>query len=90
MIDWIRQDYRAHKVRMILELMGMILALSVSLLLALTTPNPPMLYAYIGWMLSAMLLGGCSWHRGSLGLTVTYLGFLVIDGCGLMHTLWRM
>jgi hypothetical protein len=87
MLDYIKQDFESHRLRAIMELLGMLCALGVAILLAATTPNPPMLPAYIGWNCASILLGVCSWHRGSFGLAVTYAGFLIIDTYGLLHTL---
>ncbi len=87
MIEFIKQDFRSHALRATMEILGMVLGVGVSLLLAVTTPNPPMIYAYVGWLLSAVLLGGCSYHRGSVGLAVTYAAYLVIDGIGMLRTL---
>ena len=87
MIDYIQKDFEAHALRASLEILGMLIGVGMSILLAVTTPYPPMLYAYIGWLISAALLGGCSWHRGSVGLTVTYGCYLVIDGIGLARTI---
>lgn len=87
MIDYIYKDFQSHALRASLEVLGMLIGVGMSILLAITTPYPPMLYAYIGWLISAALLGLCSWHRGSFGLATTYACYLVIDGIGLARTL---
>lgn len=87
MIEYILADYYSHKLRAIAEGLGMLLGVGVSVVLALTTPSPPMIPCYIGWILSALLLGVCAWHRGSTGFTVLYGSFLCIDSLGLLRTL---
>lgn len=87
MIDYIYKDFQSHALRASLEVIGMLIGVGMSILLAVTTPYPPMLYAYIGWLISAALLGLCSWHRGSFGLATTYACYLVIDGIGLARTI---
>lgn len=87
MIDYIYKDFQSHALRASLEVLGMLIGVGMSILLAITTPYPPMLYAYIGWLISAALLGLCSWHRGSFGLSTTYACYLVIDGIGLARTI---
>lgn len=87
MIDYIRKDYDSCKPRALAETIGMVIAIGVSVLLALTTPHVPMIPAYIGWTIASVLLGVCSWHRGSFGLAATYAAFLVIDTYGLLRTL---
>lgn len=86
MIEHIKQDFERHRIRAIAEILGMLLSLGVSLLLALTTPHVPMLMAYCGWLVASLLLCACSWHRGSIGLMMTYGGFLIIDTLGLLRT----
>ena len=57
MIDYIQKDFESHALRASLEVLGMLIGVGMSILLAVTTPYPPMLYAYIGWLISAALLG---------------------------------
>ena len=87
MLDYIRRDFQSHQVRALCETLGMLIAVGVSLTLAATTPTVPLVPCYLGWVVSAILLGGCSWHRGSFGLAVTYSAFLIIDTVGLLRTL---
>lgn len=87
MINYILDDYRSNKVRAIAEIVGMLIGVGVSVVLAVTTPVPPMVLCYMGWVVSAILLGVSSWHRGSTGLTILYGSFLVIDTIGLLRTL---
>lgn len=87
MIDYIRKDYHSCKPRAVGETIGMLVAVGVSVLLAVTTPHVPMVPAYVGWLIASVLLGFCSWHRGSFGLAVTYAAFFVIDGIGLLRTI---
>lgn len=87
MLDYIRRDFQSHRLRALCESLGMLVAVSVSILLATTTPTVPLIPCYVGWVVSAMLLGACSWHRGSVGLAATYSAFLVIDTIGLLRTL---
>jgi len=87
MIEYICRDWYCHKIRFVVEFCGLVIGIAMSILLALTTPTPPMVYAYIGWLISACLLGGGAWHRGSFGLTALYVAYFIIDGIGLLRTL---
>jgi hypothetical protein len=83
---FIAADWRAHKVRVCAEVTGMMLSLLVAMVIAFTTPNPPLLLCYILWEIASMLLVSAAVSRRSLGLTVLYAGFLVIDCIGLIRT----
>jgi len=80
-------DYCENAPRMIAECLGTSIAIWVAILLAITTPNPPMLTCYIGWNIGSILLVLCAWSRGSVGLTILYASFLIIDSVGLMRTI---
>ena len=84
--DWIRQDYNSHPLRLTAEVLGMTISIAVALVLMLTTPFPPMLVCYILWEVASLLLVSAAYSRGSLGLTLLYAGFLVIDALGLIRT----
>jgi len=85
----IRKDWHSHKLRFLAEVLGTSVTLSASIILALTTPVPPMLLLYCLWNLASLLLLFASYSRGSLGLTLLFAGFLVIDSVGLYRTwLW--
>lgn len=86
-LAYITTDYHSHRIRFCAEMIGMALSVGVSILLAMTTPYPPMLLCYIGWMIASCLLAGASYSRGSVGLGTLYACFLVIDGIGLLRTL---
>lgn len=83
---FIREDYQSHKWRLMAEVTGMGLSIAVSLLLAYTTPHPPMLACYVLWMIASVLLLGAAASRNSVGFVALYSGFLVIDGVGLIRT----
>lgn len=83
---FIAADWRAHKYRVCAEVTGMLLSLLVAIVIAFTTPNPPLLLCYVLWEMASMLLVSAAVSRRSLGLTVLYGGFLVIDCIGLIRT----
>jgi len=86
--EFIKTDYESHKLRLGAEALGMLISLGVALIIMVTTPHPPMLLCYVLWELASLLLLSASYSRGSLGLTVLYSGFLVIDFVGLVRTWW--
>lgn len=87
MISFIQRDWKAHKVRLCAETLGMAISLLVALIIMVTTPFPPMLLCYLLWELASALLLGSAMSRGSVGFSFLYGGFLVIDLIGLIRTL---
>lgn len=81
-------DLRSHPIRGMSECVGMLLAVGTSLLVASTTPTPPMVVVYMGWLSSGLLLGGGALHRKSLGLTITYGLYILIDVIGFIRTIF--
>lgn len=86
-MQFIMNDYKSHKVRMVAEAAGMLLSIGVAVVLALTTPHPPMLLCYSLWLLASGLLVTTSYSRGSVGLSILYGSFLVVDSIGALRTL---
>lgn len=86
MIHFIQRDWKAHKVRLCAETLGMTVSLLVALIIMVTTPFPPMLLCYVLWELASALLLGSAMSRGSVGFSCLYAGFLVIDLIGLIRT----
>jgi hypothetical protein len=86
MISFIQNDWKAHKVRLCAETLGMLISLVVALIIMMTTPLPPMLLCYFLWETASALLLGSAMSRGSVGFSFLYGGFLVIDFVGLVRT----
>jgi hypothetical protein len=84
---FILNDFRNNTLRFILELLAVISNITVALILLFTTPHPPMIPCYVGWLTATTLLLFCSLHRGSFGLTLLYVSYIFIDGAGLIRTL---
>ena len=55
-ITWIREDYQSNKVRFVAEVVGMLSNLIASLILMWFSPNPPMFWAYIFFLIATALL----------------------------------
>jgi len=87
-VQFIKSDYEAHRYRLVAEALGMLLSIGVAIIFALTTPAPPLLLCYTLWLLASGLLVTTSYSRGSVGLTVLYGLFLVVDSIGALRTLF--
>ena len=85
-LDFIKQDYLGHPWRHVAEVLGMVISLGVAVVIAVTTPLPPMILCYALWETASLLLMLASYSRGSAGLCALYAGFLVIDAIGLIRT----
>ena len=81
-LQWIYQDYKSHPVRFTTEVSGMIFNL-----IAAISPNPPMFWAYIFFLLASGLLMTAAFSRKSFGFTLMYIIYLGIDGIGFLKTL---
>jgi hypothetical protein len=86
-LNWIQQDYRKNPLRFCCEVIGMISNLIASIILMIYSPNPPMFWAYIFFILASILLLGAAYSRRSFGFTVMYLIYIGIDGVGFLKTL---
>jgi len=86
-VNWIQEDYQSNKIRFIAEVTGMISNLMASLILMWFSPNPPMFWAYIFFLIATTLLMGAAISRRSFGFTVMYVAYLAIDGIGFIKTL---
>jgi hypothetical protein len=86
-VEFIKKDYATHPLRLLVESLGMGISLGATMLIAATTPFPPMLLCYVLWEIASALLLSASYSRGSTGLVALYSGFLVIDAIGLARTL---
>lgn len=86
-VNWIQEDYQSNKIRFIAEVTGMISNLMASLILMWFSPNPPMFWAYIFFLIATTLLMGAAISRKSFGFTIMYVAYLAIDGIGFIKTL---
>ena len=86
-LNWIRQDFASNPFRFAMEIVGMISNLIASLILMIYSPNPPMFYAYIFFLIASVLLIASAISRRSTGLSIMYATYLGIDGVGFIKTL---
>ena len=86
-LEWIKQDYKSNSVRFCCEVVGMVSNLIASIILMIYSPNPPMFWAYIFFIMASVLLLGAAYSRRSVGFTVMYLIYIGIDGIGFLKTL---
>ena len=86
-LQWIKEDYNTNPVRFTTEVSGMTLNLMAAIILMWYSPNPPMFWAYIFFILASGLLMVAGFSLNSFGFTFMYIVYLMIDGIGFLKTL---
>jgi hypothetical protein len=86
-LEWIRDDFKSHRVRFIIELIAWATSIGCSITMALTVPNPPLLALYPIWILGCALYAWASWTRKSFGMLANYILLTTIDSVGLARML---
>ena len=85
--DWIRDDFKSHRTRFVIELLAWAISIGCSIVMALTVPTPPLLALYPIWILGCALYAWASWTRKSFGMLANYLLLTTIDSVGLIRML---
>jgi len=83
--NWIKDDYRTHPFRFIIELLAWGISIGCSITMALTVPNPPLLALYPIWIFGCGLYAWASYTRKSFGMLANYLLLVTIDSVGLIR-----
>ena len=83
--NWIKDDYRTHPFRSVIELLAWGISIGCSIAMALTVPNPPLLALYPIWIIGCGLYAWASFTRKSFGMLANYLLLVTIDSVGLLR-----
>ena len=83
--DWIRDDFKSHRIRFVIELFAWAISVGCSITMALTVPNPPLLALYPLWVLGCALYSWAAWTRKSFGMLANYCLLTTIDTVGLIR-----
>jgi hypothetical protein len=86
-LDWIRDDFKSHPVRFIIELLAWAISIGCSITMAVTVPNPPLLALYPVWITGCALYAWAAWTRKSFGMLANYILLTTIDTIGLVRML---
>ena len=84
---WIKDDWRSHKIRFVVECLAWAISIGCSLTMAITVPNPPLLVLYPIWITGCSLYAWAAWTRRSFGMLANYLPLTTIDSIGLLRML---
>ena len=83
---WIKQDWTANRIRFCLEILAWIMSITCSVVMAGTSPNPPLTMLYPMWVISSGIYAYCAVSRKSLGMSANYALLTLIDLIGLYRT----
>jgi hypothetical protein len=87
-IDWIRDDYRTHPFRFVVELFAWGISIGCSITMALTVPTPPLITLYPVWILGCSMYAWAAYTRKSFGMIANYLLLVTIDSVGLFRMVY--
>ena len=84
---WIQDDYRTNRTRFVVELLAWAVSIGCSITMALTVPNPPLLFMYPVWISGCAMYAWAAWTRKSFGMLANYILLTTIDSVGLARML---
>ena len=85
--DWIRDDFKSHRIRFCLEVLAWAISIGCSITMAITVPNPPLLALYPVWISGCGIYAWCAYSRRSFGMLANYILLTTIDTVGLIRML---
>lgn len=85
--NWVVSDFRAYPLRFTLEVLAWACSIGVSIGMAVTVPNPPLIVFYPIWIVSCATYAWCAYTRQSFGLLANYLFLTGIDMVGLTRVI---
>ena len=83
--DWIKDDFASNRFRFCVELLAWGISIGCSITMALTVPNPPLLYLYPIWIVGCGIYAWAAWTRKSFGMLANYMLLVTIDSVGLVR-----
>ena len=84
-IEWIKDDWKSHRIRFLVELLAWGISIGCSITMALTVPTPPLLWLYPVWITGCSLYAWAAYTRKSFGMLANYLLLTTIDSIGLIR-----
>lgn len=84
-IEWIKDDWKSHRIRFCLEVIGWVISIGCSITMALTVPTPPLPILYPIWITGCAIYAWCAYSRRSFGMLANYLLLTTIDTIGLIR-----
>lgn len=84
-IRWIKDDWKSNRLRFCVELLAWAISIGCSITMALTVPNPPLLYLYPVWISGCAMYAWAAYTRKSFGMLANYILLTTIDTIGLIR-----
>ena len=84
---WIKDDWKSHPFRFVVELMAWAISIGCSITMALTVPTPPLLFLYPVWISGCAMYAWAAYTRKSFGMLANYMLLVTIDTIGLIRML---
>lgn len=84
---WIKEDWRSHPLRFLVEIIAWAISIGCSITMALTVPTPPLLVLYPIWIIGCSMYAWAAWTRKSFGMLANYILLTTIDTVGLVRML---
>jgi hypothetical protein len=83
--SWIKEDWQSNRARFIVEMLAWIISIGCSLVMALTVPNPPLIFLYPTWITGCAMYAWAAYTRRSFGMLANYVLLVTIDIIGLFR-----
>ena len=87
---WIKDDYKTYPVRFAVEIVAWAVSIGCSITMAITVPNPPLLYMYPIWIAGCAMYAWASYTRKSFGMLANYILLVSIDMVGLVRMILQI
>jgi hypothetical protein len=87
-LQWIKDDYRSNSFRFAVELLAWAISIGCAITMAVTVPNPPLLYLYPVWISGCAMYAWASYTRKSFGMLANYILLTTIDTVGLVRMIY--
>jgi hypothetical protein len=84
---WIKDDWTSNRSRFLIELLAWAISIGCSITMAITVPNPPLLYLYPVWISGCAMYAWAAYTRKSFGMLANYILLVSIDFVGLIRML---
>ena len=86
-MEWIKNDWYSNRFRFCIELLAWLVSIGCSFTMAITVPNPPLLYMYPVWISGCAMYAWAAYTRKSFGMLANYMLLVSIDIVGLIRML---
>ena len=88
--SWAKRDYQKWPFRFYIEVLAWVVSIGCSITMALTVPNPPLIFMYPVWIAGCCMYAWASWTRGSFGMLANYCLLVTIDIIGLARMISKV